>query len=584
MPRGEGRIGWYLVWAVAFGSVASSMYFVPGLLLAAAGSGGAGLVVALSIAFLGLVAKEAELTRRHPSGGGAVSQVREVFGERIGILVGLLLVLDLGLTVAVSVVAAVEQLGGPVLGLALGWLGVIVVINIVGVRGIVPAGLGIGLVALGLNAVVLVSAGLHGGTQPEPLTLKSWSHASLGLGWLAFSGIEVCALLSPAMKEWGTTPTRALTALGVAILATGPWLMWLAAGLPHDTLRLARTHLLPELALNTGGPVLSHFVAAAGAGLLLFAAHAALTASFQVQTVLVSLRAWPAESVALSSRFQTPAAALLLSGLLSVCLLVATRGNIRTLGLMYALAFTLSVGIGSAALDLQRWRDGLRGVGTLLGVCVTGLLLAGAAGVALGEPWTLGVLTASLLVGGGVSALIRSGAWERGLMRIPGVVPPTATARSDVPFLTLAQVRAERAAGARSPRGILVASRGADPRVFREAVDRARTRGLTRVHIVYVDEVPGLLYPQQAEPTAEGLSVLASSSRTVRQLGLEPVPVWVMSHSAALSVAEVVVASGCDTVIIGATQRTVVWQALRGRFIQELKRAVPTEVRITVVG
>ena len=145
MPRGEGRIGWYLVWAVAFGSVASSMYFVPGLLLAAAGSGGAGLVVALSIAFLGLVAKEAELTRRHPSGGGAVSQVREVFGERIGILVGLLLVLDLGLTVAVSVVAAVEQLGGPVLGLALGWLGVIVVINIVGVRGIVPAGLGIGL-------------------------------------------------------------------------------------------------------------------------------------------------------------------------------------------------------------------------------------------------------------------------------------------------------------------------------------------------------------------------------------------------------------------------------------------------------
>jgi hypothetical protein len=62
------------------------------------------------------------------------------------------------------------------------------------------------------------------------------------------------------------------------------------------------------------------------------------------------------------------------------------------------------------------------------------------------------------------------------------------------------------------------------------------------------------------------------------------VPVWAMSHSAAVSVAEAVEACGCDTVIIGATQRTVVWQALRGRFVQDLKHAVPTEVRITVVG
>lgn len=581
MPRGAGRIGWYLVWAVAFGSVASSMYFVPGLLLQAAGPGGAGLVAGLSIAFLGLVAKETELTRRHPSGGGAISQVREVFGERIATLLGLLLLVDLALTVAVSVIAAVEQIGGPVLGLALGWLAVIVAINIVGVRGIVSVGLGLGLIALGVNAVVLVSVGLHGGTTPERLTLTSWSHASLGLGWLAFSGIEVCALLSPAMKEWGSTPTRALTALGIAVLATGPWLMWLAAGLPHETLRLSRTHLLPELALSTGGPVLASCVAFAGAGLLLFAAHAALTASFQVQTVLISLRAWPAESGALSARFQTPAAGLVLSGLLSAGLMIAARGDIRTLGLLYALAFTLAAGVGSAALDVQRWRDGARGGGTLFGVGVTLLLLAGAVGVALAEPWTAGVVGGAVILGTGVSILVGTGAWERALRRIPGVVPPTAVGRGDVPFLTLAQVREEPKGAVR---GILVASRGADPRVFREAVERARSRGLTRVHVIYVDEVPGLLYPQQAEPTADGLAVLASSSRTIRQLGLEPVLVWAISHSAALSVAEAVVACGCDTVIIGATQRTVVWQALRGRFIQELKQAVPTEVRITVVG
>ncbi len=589
MPRGAGRIGWYLVWAVAFGSVGSSMYFVPGLLLQAAGSGAPAVVGILSIAFLGLVMKEAELTRRHPAGGGAVSQVREVFGEGPGAVAGLLLLFDLSLTVAVSVVAGLQQLEGALrasggLGGAMPWLAVgcvaaIVGMGVVGVRGVVSTGLGIGLFALGLNAVVLVSAAVRGGSQPEPVVLTSFSRASLGLGWLAFSGIEVCALLSPAMKEWGSTPTKALSALGVAVLATGPWLMMYTGGLPHALLRSAHTHLLPELAYQTGGFALSLTVAAAGAGLLLFAAYAALTASYQVQIVLVSLRALPPESTRISARFQTPARAVVIAGVLAALLIVAAGANIRTLGLLYALSFSGSVGLGSAALDVQRWQDGRRGVGLLAGVVITGLLLAGEVGVALAEPRSAGVLLAMLAGGGGLAVVVRTGAWGRFVAMVPGLAPPTEVTHSDVPFLTLAQVRADPEGA-----GILVASRGADPRVFREAVDRARQRGALRVHVIYVDEVPGLLYPQKAEPTAEGLAVLASSCRSIRQLGAEPVPVWAMSHSAASSVAEAVVACRCDTVIIGATQRTLVWQALRGRFVQDLRKAVPTDVRITVVG
>ncbi len=582
MPRGAGRIGWYLVWAVAFGSVASSMYFVPGLLLQAAGSGGAGLVGALSIAFLGLVAKEAELTRRHPYGGGGVSQVRETFGETTATIAGLLLLVDLSLTVAVSVEAAAEQVGGLGVPLALAALVVIVVVNVVGVRGIVVVGLVMGLAALGLNGLVLVSVAVNGGSTPEPLSLGMWSHSALGLGWLAFSGIEVCALLSPAMKEWGSTPTRALTALGVAVLATGPLLMWFTAGLPHDALRAAHTHLLPELARRTGGPVLGTAVAVAGGGLLLFAAHAALTASFQVQAVLVSLRAWPSPFVALSSRFQTPITAMCVVGLFAATLLVATSGDIRTLGLLYGAAFTLSVGLGSAALDVQLWRQGVRGPLLFLGVGVTGLLFAGGVGILVSEPWTAAVIGGAVIAGLAVGRLVRSGRMASGFAKIPGFAQPMSPSGRDLPFLTIAQARQDRQPSA--PAGILVASRGADPRVFREAVDRARSRGLTRVHVIYVDEVPGLLYPQQGQPTAEGLLVLESSCRTIVQLGLQPVALWAMSHSAARSVAEAVVACGCDTVIIGATQRTVVWQALRGRFIHDLKQAVPVEVRITVVG
>lgn len=589
MPRGAGRIGWYLVWAVAFGSVGSSMYFVPGLLLQAAGSGAPAVVGLLSAAFLVLVMKEAELTRRHPAGGGAVSQVREVFGDRVGTVAGLLLLLDLSLTVAVSVVAGLAQVEGAMRGTP--WLGAatplvaavcitgIVALAVVGVRGVVEAGLGIGLVALSLNAAVLLSAVVQGGVHPEPVVLTSFSRTSLGLGWLAFSGIEVCALLSPAMKEWGSTPTRALAALGIAVLATGPWLMWLIGGLPHGVLRASSTHLLPELAYHTGGFGLSLAVASAGSGLLFFAAFAAITASYQVQLVLVDLRAWPADATPLSSRFQTPARAVVLAGLIAAAVLAVSGANIRTLGLLYALAFSGSVGLGSLALDVQRWRDGQRGLGFAAGAAISLLLLAGGVGVSLAEPWSALSLAGMLGLGGLIAGLVRSGYWDRAVAAIPGLAPPTEIARNPVQFLTLSQVREDPADA-----GILVASRGADPRVFREAVDRAKQRGLMRVHLVYVDEVPGLIYPQVAEPSAEGLAVLASSCRTIRQLGAEPVPVWAMSHSAAVSVAEAVRACRCDTVIIGATQRTVVWQALRGRFVQDLKRALPTHVRITVVG
>lgn len=590
MPRGAGRIGWYLVWAVAFGSVGSSMYYVPGLLLQAAGQGAPALVGALSVAFLGLVWKEADLTRRHPSGGGPVAQVRETFGPAASVVAGALLLLDLALTIAVSVLAGVAQMDGVVaLGAAFGgmvaaWLIGIVATNVVGVRGVVATGLGVGLVALALNAGLLGLCAVEGGGSAEPVRLTMHSTAGLGLGWLAFSGIEVCALLSPAMKEWGSTPTRALAALGVAVLATGPWLMWFVGALPHEVLRSAHAHLLPELALRLGGPGLSLAVAAAAAGLLFFAAHAAFTASYQVQATLAGQRAWPDELTRLSARFQTPARAVVLTGALAAALLVGTGADFRALGMLYALAFTASVGLGSAALDVQRWRDGRRGVATLLGGLVTLALLAGAAGVVVAAPWTGGVALAFVAVVAVVAAAVRNGGWDRALRGIPGARPPTDVALADVPFATLAQMQAATAGRAPGPAGVMVASRGADPRVFREAVDRARARGLAAVHVIYVDEVPGLLYPQHGEPTDEGVRVLASSCREVRALGMEPVPVWAISHSAAQSVAQAVAACGCDTVIIGATQRTVVWQALRGRFVQDLKHAVPTEVRIIVVG
>ena len=88
----------------------------------------------------------------------------------------------------------------------------------------------------------------------------------------------------------------------------------------------------------------------------------------------------------------------------------------------------------------------------------------------------------------------------------------------------------------------------------------------------------------RAKPTPEGITVLEAGCSMIRELGVEPVPVWGLSHSAAGAVAEAAEACACDTVVIGATQRTLLWQALRGRFIQEALRQLPAEIRLVVVG
>jgi nucleotide-binding universal stress UspA family protein len=99
-----------------------------------------------------------------------------------------------------------------------------------------------------------------------------------------------------------------------------------------------------------------------------------------------------------------------------------------------------------------------------------------------------------------------------------------------------------------------------------------------------VDEVPGLFYPQLAHPTPEGLTVLEAASLSIESMGIQCVPGWALSHSAAGSVADAADQLGCDTVVIGATQRTLLWVALRGKFIGDLLRQLPQHIRLIVVG
>ncbi len=597
MSRTAGRLGWMLVWAVVFANVGASVYFVPGFLRGGAGSQAGLYVLALMAALVVLARKEVETIRRFPSGGGAVSVAERAFGPWWGCLTGQLLLVDFFLTVAISAASALHYaaallpLGGSVLPAAVACLGLLCVVNVIGLKESAALSLTLAGAALGVDLVVIGVGLVSGPSLGSPLLDAVVGLAALpgrevllGVGgaWLALAGLESMSLLAPAMRDLGATPRRTTTAVVVSVMVTAPALTLLCTlGPPPGAGEEDR--LVAALAAQVGGPLLEAAVVLTAASLLMLCANAAIISGYHVSGALAARGFLPESLGELSRRFQTPTRAIVVGTLVPVLLLVATGADVTTLAELYAFGFLGALAIGGVAMDVLHWREGERGAAFWGGAVVSVAVVVSFVANLVLRPAAAEFGTMLTVLGMVVARATRSGWFGWIAARLPGFRLPELVSGADVPFLTLAQAGALSATGESAP-GILVASRGASPKLFQEAVERARSRGAGRIFLLYVDEVPGLFYPQLVSPTDEGLAVLESGCGMIRASGLTPIPVWTISHSAATSVAEAAESCGCDTVVVGATQRTVLWQALRGRFIQEVLKQLPPEIRLIVVG
>jgi amino acid transporter len=598
MSRSAGRLGWFLVWAVVYCDIGTSVYYVPGLLWRTTGDLAGFFVLATMVAFVLLCGKVVEITRRFSGGGGVVSVADEAFGPWWGCLGGQLIMVDYFLTVAISAASGVYyidsalHLGPLVLPFALFGLAMLAGLNVVGIKESARASSLLAVSAIVVNAMVIGAAlsnapdgtfARMAGELGHLRELTPWQGlAGYAGAWLAFSGLESLSQLSPAMRDLGDTPRRGMIAVAASILLTAPALTFLSTFALSPEIKEAHTeHFISELAGVWGGHGLRIATVLTAAALLMFAANTAIIGNYHVQLALTRREFLPSGLAALSHRYQTPYRAILVSTAVPAVVLIAVRGEMEVLGALYAFGLLGCFVLNSVGIDVLRWRDGERGINFWLGVATSVAVLV-AFGVNLVEK------PMATAFGGGIAAFgmlvavgTRNGVFDRLAERVPGLAPPRVVAPSETAVLTVAQAAAlEREAAP----GILVASRGATREIFTEAAERARSRGQRRLILLYVDEIPGLFYPQLAEPTPEGLTVLAVGVGRIRELGLEPVPVWAVSHSAAASVADTAEELGCDTVIIGATQRTVLWHALRGRFIQQLLARLPGSIRLIVVG
>jgi amino acid transporter len=595
-------LGVWLCWAVVYADIGTSIYYVPGILSREVGASAASFVLATSLAFLFLASKYTEIAARYPDGGGVVSVATDAFGARAGAVGGMLILVDYFLTAAISSVSGftylaslLPWLGGAEMALAVLGLALLGVLNWVGIRESALASSVVGVAAL------LLLVGLAAATAFQ-IDAVQWASVGDALGsagripladavtgyavaWLAFSGLESMAQISPAMREpRARTAGLAMAVVGVTILATSPLLTAFGTTL-LDPARTNPDALQSELAFAMGGPVLRAGVVVTASALLLFAANTAIVGTYHVVQALAHGGFLPRALLERSARFGTPARGIALAVAVPIALLVATRGHIGTLADLYAFGLLGAFVLASLALDRVRIGEGRVGLGFAVGVATTLLVVLAWFTNLVEKPY------ATLFGGSLTLVMLAYGLVQRGDVRLR--LAPTPTLRPEEAERVAAQTPAAarlltldealEVASVYRPR-TLVCLRGPNPRLLDEVATHLRGRGEHDVALLYVDEIPGLFVPRDIEPTREARSVLDGAVDWFEKQGVTALPVWRLASDAGLAIAGVAARLEVEAVFVGTSTRGALWRILRGNVVGRLVARAPATTRIVIVG
>jgi amino acid transporter len=430
-----GLGGWTGLPAVGLDALASAAYGPEAALtvllpLGAAGLGAFGVLTALTLGLLGLVAiSYGQAIVAYPGGGGSYTVARENLGERAGQLAAAALVLDYVLNVAVGISAGVGALVSALPGLTpftlpltLLALGLLTLVNLRGVRAsglalLAPtyaflATLG-GVLLLGLVRTVL-AGGHPTPVEAPPLAAPPAAVASAWLllrafatGCTALTGVEAVSNAVPLFRA-PSVPRALRTHATVAVLLGA-----LVAGVAALCVAYGVTATAP----GTAGyqSVLSQLVAAVvGRGVayavtlgvlvavLTLSANTSFADFPRLCRVLAEDRYLPASLGAPRSGPVPVPAVLLLAGL-SALLLLAFGGITDRLIPLFAIGALLAFTLSQAGMA-GHWRraGGHRAALTFnaAGAALTGLAAAvvAAAGFLEGA-WLAAVLLAALVAG-----------------------------------------------------------------------------------------------------------------------------------------------------------------------------------------
>ena len=368
-----GSLGAFLVWAVVFADIGTSVYYVPGILYGPFGSRAALFVLMTLFVFVLLCVKYAEVTWRYPEGGGVVNVSSQALHPFAGLLGGLMILVDYFLTAALSALSGVLYLAvvmPALLGVALyatvAALIALCILNLLGIKesarttAIVACLAGAGqLAVVAATAIYLGPAGvLHSFTaitHGPPLT-PVLLLTGFGAAFLAFSGLESVAQLAPAMREpRKKTAFRAMTAVVLTMAITSPLLtLWSTTLLDP---KADPNQFISLLGAQTAGRLLGNYVAVSGSLLLVFASNTAIIGAYHVFIALARMGFLP-RALERRNRWRvTPHWSILAAVAMPVAITVGAQANVNLLGDLYAFGLLGTFVLTCVSLDVVRWRE-----------------------------------------------------------------------------------------------------------------------------------------------------------------------------------------------------------------------------------
>jgi amino acid transporter/nucleotide-binding universal stress UspA family protein len=597
--RGVGYLGPALAWAVVFADLGTSVYYVPAILYAQVGGLAPVFVLVAAVAFIFVALGHLETARRYPKGGGGVAAATEAFGPRVGVVSGALMVSAYLLTITISVVTALHYIAAirpfaheiPVLSVAA--LLLLGTLHWVGVRELPRVALAMGLAALACEVVlvwVVLSQvpHLHWAafwTSFKDMTSQHWAETATGFAaaWLAFSGLESLGQLAPALREPRARVLRIVAVLVlVSLVITVP--VFTVIGVEAAQARGIGPHpaLLAAVAEAYGGRGLLVALSLTGAGFLLVGANVAFIGCYNVFKAVGELGYLPAAMAMRHKRFGTPRVAIVAITIATVLLVITTGGELFRLGKVFAFGLLGSYTITAISMAVISWREKRRGPMLIIDVLSS---------LALVIPWVTTWFTkpVSTLYGVAVTGLqlmvafvthrgwIRSGRF--GYLRAASAERAAAAGPATNDVITLEEAVALRST---YPSTTVVALRGANKNLCREAARRARGAGDAAVYVIFVDQIPGLFFPPRTGPSDDALEVLEAAVVDIGAEGLQAVPIWRLAHNAGASIAEAAEELEARCVLMGTTARSAVWQFLRGDVLKELLRELPEQVHVVI--
>jgi nucleotide-binding universal stress UspA family protein len=618
------QLKWFHAGPMLFGDWGTSRLYVLGLAFYYAGHASIWFMLAMSVLLLAVGWAYQVVCRLFPNGGGVYASCRER-NTTLAVIGALLLCADYIVTAALSALDAFHYVHLPHAHL---WAsGAILLIGFLNYFGPTKAGTGAMIVAVLTAALSLVIALF---AVPDLGDAKIESvHSSPLVTWaqftkliLAISGVEAIANMTGIMVEpVASTAKKSIWPVLVEIVILNLVLTVAMLALPQRAIGLggpevaaaneaidawkeanptraaagevptgvyttvkARDTMVRILATEYVGETFAQVAAVVFALLLLSAVNTAVTGLVSVQFMMSADKELPGGLMKLN-RWGMPSAPLWIGTIIPAVIVyfindVGRLADLYAIGIVGSVALDLGATSTNKKLKMARYeRAGMLAIAVLM--VLVWLTIAWA------KPWAL--VFAALIVGVGLTG--RAAARHREKIRswaektAPALVEATDAASERLAASAAALMgRSQTAPAGPIETRIMVATRG-NPRLMRFAIEEAKARR-GEILVLFVRHVAvaafGPVKQKSLAEDAEAVEMFAEFRRQAEEAGVPAYFLYSSAYDIGEAILEMAATQAVDILLLGTTQRGVMWRAMKGDVIQQVAAQLPERITLLV--